>query len=61
MKRAIKTEELYTSKPNISEQMTKTSATKTFEPVPSVCALSFPTQIIMLSSYHKEESGLLVL
>lgn len=60
MKRAIKTEKLYTSKPNTSEQMTKTSATKTFEIVPGVCALSFPTQIIMLSSYHKEESGLLV-
>lgn len=61
MKRTIKTEELYTSKPNTSEQMTKTSATKTFETVPSVCAPSFPTQIIILYSHHKEESGLLVL
>lgn len=61
MRRTIKTEELYTSKPNTSEQMRKTSATKTFETVPSVCAPSFPTQIIMLFSYHKEESALLVL
>lgn len=61
MKRTIKSEELYTSEPSTPEQMTKTPATNTFETVPSACAPSFPTQIIMLFSYHREESGLLVL
>lgn len=61
MKRTIKNE-LHTSKSNALEEMTKTSAIKTFETLPSICAPSFPTQIIMLFSYHKRdaESSLLV-
>lgn len=49
-------------KSNALEEMTKTSAIKTFETLPSICAPSFPTQIIMLFSYHKRdaESSLLV-